>query len=214
MNCSVRGFPPYGYIVREGQRPNFCGFLVAGFALRSKLNTEGGRQVVGIQLPGEALDFQHLYLKLADHSVQASSAASVAEISRHELQGLIEKRPNILKAVVTALLIDASIAREWLLNNGRRGARQRIAHLICEIGYRLQHHQPAGDVSKQVLPITQQQLGDATGLTSVHVNRMLKELEEGGLIGRKSGRVIMTDMARLQRVADFDPAYLHLCSSQ
>ena len=108
-------------------------------------------------------------------------------------------------------LVDGSIFREWIANVGRRDARTRIAHLFCEFGLRLQHAGLAEQTGYE-LPMTQEQLGDATGLTSVHVNRTIKALEADGLIGpRSSPRSInIGDWKKLAAVGDFDSGYLHM----
>ena len=103
---------------------------------------------------------------------------------------------------------DGSIFREWVLNIGRRDARSRIAHLLCEFAYRLSTHDltPSGVYE---LPITQEQLADATGLTAVHVNRVLKSLQAEGLIDRNRRIVSFPNWQALRDVADFNPRYLH-----
>ena len=107
-------------------------------------------------------------------------------------------------------LVDGSIFREWIANVGRRDARTRIAHILCEFGLRLKHA-GLGEETGYTLPMTQEQLGDATGLTSVHINRTLKSLEAERLIERISPRSItIGDWKKLAEVGDFDSHYLHL----
>jgi CRP-like cAMP-binding protein len=108
-----------------------------------------------------------------------------------------------------ATLVDGSIFREWIVNVGRRDARTRIAHLLCEFVLRLELADLGGPAGYE-LPMTQEQLADATGLTSVHVNRMLRDLTRDGLIGRTHRNVTIADWRKLSDEADFDPAYLHL----
>jgi CRP-like cAMP-binding protein len=106
-------------------------------------------------------------------------------------------------------LVDASIFREWIANVGRRDAKTRIAHLLCEFSMRLQHA-GLGDETGYEMPMSQEQLGDATGLTPVHVNRMIKELEADGLIERATPRAIQIgDWRKLADFGDFDSNYLH-----
>lgn len=205
----TRELPAGGYLIREFQRPGPCQVLLAGFAMRSKFSVEGARQITGIQLPGDLLDIQHLYLDQADHSLQALTNITVAEIDRMQLQGLVETRINILRAVFRADEVEGSIAREWLLNVGQRTGRQRIAHLICETAVRLKR-QNVDDMFGYVLPMTQEQLGDATGMTAVHVNRMLKQLVSEGCIARDRHKTTILNWERLSEAADFNPSYLHL----
>jgi CRP-like cAMP-binding protein len=106
-------------------------------------------------------------------------------------------------------LVEGSIFREWVLNIGRRDARTRIAHLLCEFAMRLEVAQ-LGQPTDYELPITQEQLADAVALTAVHVNRTLKRLEQEGLITRTRRFISIVDWKELIKVADFEPRYLHL----
>lgn len=197
------------YIVREGDLPNQCSVLVSGFAYRQKVTDEGARQIVAIHMPGEPLDFQNLFLDVSDHSVQALTRAELVAVKRADLQKLVRARPAIAHAVMVLILVEASIFREWVLNVGRRNARARLAHLLCEFGIRLD----ALGLTEQYgyeLPMTQEQLGDTLGLTSVHVNRTLKLLEDDGLIVRNKRNVGFPDWQRLRQEGDFNQRYLHL----
>jgi CRP-like cAMP-binding protein len=162
-----------------------------------------------VQLPSDALNLQHLYLHLADHNVIALPRLSVAEVSRKEMKVLLEHRINLTRAFIVDNAVEASISREWLLNVGRRNGIERIAHLICEVATRLERQQ-VSDMYGYVLPMTQEQLGDATGLTAVHVNRMLKNLEKEGLIARDRNKITIANWVGLSRLSDFNPTYLHL----
>src|ERR1700712_3417712 len=147
-----RSYEPPAYIVREGASPiQFCSFVVSGFALRQKLAANGGRQIVSVQVPGDFLDLQHLFLKRADHNVQALTRLETIDIDREALQALALRHP----AIGRALWVDA----------------------LCEFTVRMHASQLIQDGEMCELPMTQEQLGDATGLTSVHVNRTLKGLE-------------------------------------
>ena len=205
----LRTVAPGDYVVGEGDQPTHSCVLVSGFLFRQKIATDGGRQIIGVNVPGEAVDFQHLYLDVADHNVQALTRAEIACIPRAALQGLIAAQPSVARAVIVATLVEASIFREWLLNIGRRDARARIAHLLCEFATRLEALNLTGDYGYE-LPMTQEQLGDALGLTPVHVNRTLKGLEADGLITRSKRHVGFPDWERLREVADFDERYLHM----
>lgn len=205
-----RTYDAPAYLVREGEPPRrHCSFVVSGLAFRQKLTAEGARQIVSIHLEGDFLDLQHLFLNRADHSVQALTLLDVAEIERDALQDVILKRPAIGRAMWIDALVDASIFREWVLNVGRRDARARVAHLLCEFALRMQAAGiDAGDGYE--LPMTQEQIGDAVGLTSVHVNRTLKSLEADGLIRRNKRYLSFKDWERIRTVGDFSALYLHL----
>ena len=201
------------YILREGDQPDRCAILIRGYAYRHKVTGEGSRQILSLHIPGDALDFQNMFLAEADHNVQMLTRGEVAEISRTDLECLIESRPSVGEAVLVASLVESSIFREWTLNVGRRDSRSRIAHLLCEFSYRLQA-QGLSDGGDYELPMTQEQLADATGLTPVHVNRTLKVLQSEGLIKRDRRVVSFPNWERLREVGDFNPRYLHILAHQ
>lgn len=201
------------YIVREGDRPEHCPTLISGFAYRQKLTANGLRQIVSIQIPGDPLDLQHLYLDEADHNVQTLTRAEVALIPRAELQKIARDRPAVAVAFMVNVLVEASTFREWVTNVGRRDARSRLAHLLCEFAVRMKSQKLLNEYDCE-LPMTQEQLADATGLTAVHVNRTLKGLEADGLIVRDRRSVKFPDWERLKNAADFTERYLHLAPQQ
>jgi CRP-like cAMP-binding protein len=196
------------HLVQEGSKPAECCVLLKGYACRYKVVASGGRQIVSFHIMGDLLDLQHLYLATADHHVQAITAVEVAWIPKSELRALARERPTIAEALWRDSLIDASIFREWVLNVGRRDAKSRIAHMLCEFVVRCE---AVGLFRGRMfeLPLTQEQIADATGLTPVHVNRMLKALTDEGVLagGNRSYRV--ANWQRLQMIGEFDRAYLH-----
>lgn len=206
---TVRTLEAGTYTVREADPPVDCAILLSGFAFRQKLAGDGARQIVALHLPGDALDFQNLFLDISDHSIQTLTRAKVAFVAIRDLQALSRERPAVGHAILVKILVEASIFREWVLNVGRRDAKARIAHLLCEIGVRLEAEGLAKDYSFD-LPITQEQLADAVGLTPVHVNRTLKALEAEGLIVRSKRSVRFPDWKNLRHAGDFNQRYLHL----
>jgi CRP-like cAMP-binding protein len=204
----IRKLDAQSYTVREGDRPERCAVLLSGYAFRHKLTGDGSRQIMAINIPGEALDFQNLFLNESDHNVQMLTRGVVAEIPESALEDLVMSHSEVGRAIMISALVEASIFREWVLNIGRRDSRSRIAHLLCEFAYRLsaQGILPEG---RYELPMTQEQLADATGLTAVHVNRVLQGLQREGLIDRDRRMVRFVDWERLRDVADFNPRYLH-----
>lgn len=200
---------PQSYVVREGDVPHHCAVLLSGFAYRHKLTGDGSRQIVALHIPGEALDFQNLYLDISDHNVQTLTRAEVAVLSRNDIHALIQTRPAVGHAIMISSLVEASIFREWVLNVGRRSARQRLAHVLCEWAIRLDAHGLTEQYGYD-LPLTQEQLADTLGLTPVHVNRTIKALEAEGLILRDKRRISFPNWKRLREVGDFNQRYLHL----
>jgi CRP-like cAMP-binding protein len=199
-----------GYIVREREAATHSCVLLSGFAIRHKIVVSGARQIVAIHMKGDMVDLQNSFLIVADHSVQVLTDSEVAFIPREEIKKLAFERPNIGMAMWFDTLVDASVFREWIANVGRRDARTRVAHLLCEFSLRLKVA-GLGEATDYQLPMTQEQIADATGLTAVHVNRTVKGLEADGLIVRKSSRSIeIGDWKKLAAAGDFDSNYLHL----
>jgi CRP-like cAMP-binding protein len=197
------------YIVRDGEKPIHSCLLLSGFAYRHKVTGEGGRQIMSIHMKGDVVDLQNSLLRRSDHNVQALTDIEVAFIPVEAVRDLAFARPMVGKAMWYETLVDASIFREWTLNVGRRSATARTAHLLCEFALRLEAA-GLGDQTGYELPMTQEQLADALGLTSVHVNRTLKALEADGLIERKQRSVKIGNWQNLSTVGDFDSNYLHL----
>jgi CRP-like cAMP-binding protein len=204
---------PSAYIVREGAPTERSCVIVSGLAFRHKMTHEGGRQIVSIHIPGDFVDLEAALLNVADHNVQALTRMEVAFIPRGALQELILAHPRIGMAMWIDTLIDSSIFREWVMNVGRRDARTRIAHLLCEFARRLEVA-GLGEALHYELPMTQEQLADAVGLTPVHVNRVLKGLTTDGLIVRNRRMVQIPDWEALREVAGFTETYLHLDQNQ
>jgi CRP-like cAMP-binding protein len=197
------------YIVRHGDKPvNSC-LLLSGYAYRHKIVANGARQIVSIHMAGDLVDLQNSFLGTADHNVQSLTMSDVALIPREAIRAIAAERPRVGEAMWYDTLVDASVFREWIANVGRRNARMRLAHLLCEFATRFE----AAGIYRHGnfdLPMTQEQLADCTGLTSVHVNRTLKALEGEGLISRTHRSVTIDNWKALARAADFQSDYLHL----
>lgn len=196
-------------IVRVGDRPSQCCLLVEGFTCVYKLTPDGRRQIVAFHVPGDVPDLQSLHLKVLDNSLATLTPCTIGFIQHEDLHRLCDRYSRITAALWRETLVDASIFREWLLNVGRREAPGRMAHLLCEFLVRLK---VVGLVQDHTfnLPITQGELADMTGISNVHVNRVLQELRARDLIRTKGTQVNIPDWERLKEAAGFDPLYLHL----
>jgi CRP-like cAMP-binding protein len=196
------------HLVRDGDHTESCTALLSGFAYRYKITGEGARQILSIHIAGELVDLQNSFLAVADHSVQMLTDGEVAVIPRQALRDLALGQPGVARSLWIDSLIDASIFREWVVNVGRRNSRARVAHILCELCLRMRE---AGliDGPRYELPMSQEQLADAVGLTSVHVNRVLKQLAEEGLIHRDRRSITIDDWIRMKDAGDFNERYLH-----
>ena len=196
------------YLVRERDKSDSCVLLLSGFVYRSKIAGSGSRQILSIHVRGDLVDLQNSLLGEADHSVQALTRVEIAYIPQQAIRDVAEAYPAVARALWRDTLVDGSIFREWIVNVGQRDARQRISHLLCEIALR-QEEAGLCDGPSYAWPLTQEQIGDATGMTSVHVNRTIQGMRKDGLIEIERQCVTIMDWPRLQRAGDFSRAYLH-----
>ena len=196
-------------IVREGSRPLECCLILDGFACRYKLLSEGRRQIMSFHIPGDICDLQNFLLPVMDHSIAALTRCLVGMIPHQTIHMITETYPHLTRLLWHSTLLDAAVFREWLVGVGRRSALARVAHLFCEILLRLEAVGLA-KVSGCELPLTQTDIGDALGLTNVHVSRVLQELRRQRLITSRQKALVVHDWEGLKRAAEFEPSYLHI----
>ncbi len=196
-------------LVCEGERPRGVICILEGWASVYKQLPSGRRQVTSFLIPGELGDANVFILREMDHSVGAITRVRYAEIAPADFEAMADASPRIARALWWHSLVTASIAREWVLNVGQRSAYERLAHLLCEMIVKLRAVGLA-DGDGYDWPLTQTDLAEATGLTSVHVNRTLQQLRSDGLIQLQGRRLVVPDLAALMRVGLFTPNYLHL----
>ena len=204
-----RVIPAKGNILSEGERPDHVHVILEGWAARYKTLPDGSRQIVAFLIPGDFCDLHVAILGHMDHGIVALSRCRVAFIPSAELDALTSEHNGLTKALWWATLVDEGVLREWILNVGRRDALERTAHLLCEIHARMKMVGLVED-DRLALPVTQDQLADATGLTAVHVNRTLQRLRKQKLIEIGSGVLDVLDVSGLREVAGFDGNYLHI----
>jgi len=196
-------------VVREGDAPSVSCLLLDGFMHRYKVLPDGKRQILAIHTPGDMPDLQSLFLRHLDHNLAASVPSTAAFIPHEDLRAVMRSSPSIAEALWRDTLIDAAIFRAWIIGLGQRSAHGHLAHVLCEVFTRLRAVGLTQDHACR-LPVTQAELGDALGLSTVHVNRTLQALRGEGLITLERGRLTILDWKGLAETAQFDPAYLHL----
>ncbi|BCA58691.1 Crp/Fnr family transcriptional regulator [Sphingomonas sp. HMP6] len=194
-------------MVRQQVPLTQCTLLLEGFVERYRDTPEGRRQILAIHVPGDFVDLHSYPLKRLEHSVAALTDVKVAFFPHVAIRALTEQSATLTELLWRSTLIDAAINREWIVSVGARSAVVRLAHLFCEMYVRLERIGMAPDRTF-ALPLTQVDLSDATGLTAVHANRMLRQLREQGLVAFRHGEVEILDWDGLRAFADFDPAYL------
>jgi len=196
-------------IVRDGDKPSHCCLVLEGWTCRYKLLSEGKRQIFSFNVPGDIPDLQSLHVDTMDHSLATVTKATVSFIPHESMRELAARFPGIASIFWRDTLIDAGIFREWMVGMGRRSAFERIAHLFGEMYLKLQAVGLAGDY-RCPMPVTQVDIADALGLTSVHVNRVLKEMRARSLVTLRSNTLVIEAWDELLRLSEFDPTYLHL----
>ena len=200
-------------LVSEGERPTECSILIRGWVCRYALLNRGQRQIFSFHIAGDMPDLQSLHLRTMDHSVSALTPVRVAMIPHAAIHEAMGRHPDLQTAFWRDTLIDAGVFRTWMAGIGRRTAYARIAHLLCELFVRLRAVGLAGNEGFQLF-ITQSEIADALGLSSVHVNRVLKELRGNRLLATPGRFVSILDWEGLQAAGEFDPSYLHLRPSR
>ena len=196
-------------LVREGDRPSRCFLLLDGFACTLKPTAEGKRQILSLHVPGDMPDLQSFHLGTLDHTIGTLTPCLAGFIYHDDLRDLWSRHRRLQDAFWRMTLVDAAIAREWMVGLKRRHAYARVAHLFCELVVRLGVAGLAEDRTCR-LPITQSEFADLLGLSTVHVNRTVQELRTAGLIALERGVFRALDWEGLKAAGGFDPAYLHL----
>lgn len=205
----LRTIAQHRYIVRDGADGPPATLLIDGLGFRYKITKTGARQILSVHIPGDFLDLECALLGTADHNVQALTTCEVATVEREAIIYLIETHPHVAHALWIDTLIDAAVYREWVVNVGRRDAITATCHLLCELARRLEVAGLMTDGGYELL-MTQEQLADSLGISSVHVNRVVRELNEAGLIIRDKRFIRIPDWQALSRKAGFNDRYLHL----
>jgi CRP-like cAMP-binding protein len=209
LPVTIRHFHPGEDIIREGDKPTIACMIIDGMAFRYTMMEPGKRQIMAFYIAGDIPDLEGLFLKTMDHSLGVLRRCTIAQIPHHAIQRLFEDQPKLGEVFWRETLIDSAVMRKWLASVGRRSAEARLAHMICEFVTRMQ----AAGLSDGItcdFPMTQTELGDACGLSTVHVNRTLRDLRERGLVTGGMHSITIHNWDGLMKVAQFDPAYLQL----
>lgn len=209
ISANPRILPPHADLIREGDRPDGVFLVMDGLVCRHKTLSDGQRQIMAFLVPGDFCDLDVALLKRMDHTLTTFSLCRVVHLTPETIKDLMDHHPQIARALRMATLVDEATLREWLVNLGCRSSMGRLAHLFCELLVRLRVVGAASENS-YALPLTQADLANTTGITTVHVNRTLQKMREEKLIELKRGRLTILDLPRLQKIAAFEPSYLHL----
>ena len=193
--------------VRLGATTDHVSLIVAGIVGRFDQSSDGKRQITAMHIPGDVCDLHAVVQPLATSALQALSVATILRIPHAEIRGAAARFPALAEALWRDSTVDAAILAEWVVNVGRRDAKTRVAHVLCEMATRLK---ASGHGNEFVFdfPVTQMQLAEMTALTAVHINRTLQGLRADGLVEWHQRRIRVPDWAALVARAEFEPAYL------
>jgi CRP-like cAMP-binding protein len=194
--------------VREGERAATLFVVTDGWAYRYTTTREGGRQLTALLVPGDVGNLDSLMFDRLDYGVRTSTRAEIVALPRDRALALSAQHPGIAHTFTWLALLESRVLSKWALSLGRRSAIERLAHLLCELSVRLDAE--TGDETSFPFPLTQEQIADALGLTSVHVNRTMQHLRNEGLIETANRAMTIPDVAKLRQVGGFDPRYLHI----
>lgn len=208
LPITVKQYEAERPVVSDGQRATECCLIAEGFCVRSKTIADGRRQILSIHIPGEIPDLMSLFLHVMDHDLSTLTPCTLGFINHETLRKLHFRRPNVAEIFWRDTLIDAAMFREWIVNVGQRPAPARLVHVMAELRARLRLIGRAEGNSFE-MPLTQEQIGEALGITAVHANRVIRQLRQEAIVELHRGRVIVLNEARFQELADFDGRYLH-----
>lgn len=200
--------PPHQDILREQQTAREALVLLEGLACHYKVLDSARRQMTGFVVPGDLCDYGFLSSSATRHSVLSLGQVVVGRIDLRQLAAVADKMPNVLVAAMRASAIDQSCARELIISLGARDALQRLAHFLCEHFYRLRTVALVSANNQFELAMTQAELGEALGLSTVHINRTIQQLRKRKLISMGQGMVTILDLEALEAIASFDGRYL------
>lgn len=190
-------------LVQEGQTGHKAFILQAGWACSFKIMRDGSRQIIGFPIPGDCIGLRSVLLRTSDHSFSTLTEAAVSGVDASRMIGIFSEFPRLGAAILWAASREEAMVVEHLVNIGRRSALERTANFFLELGERLRLVGLATDTA-YACPLNQYVLADALGLTAIHVNRVLRQLRELGLMTFRGGQVVIHDVAALERLGGFE----------
>ena len=205
---TVRVFSNSEEVVRRGQRVDQSTYLIEGYMIRSVMDSEGGRQILGLHVPGDFLDLHAFPLKRLDHDVSAVGEARVALVPHRALREILAKQPHLTRILWYSTLLDAAVHREWIFRLGRLDALGRVCHFLCETEMRLRFVD-LSDGKTFPLPLSQREIADVCGITTVHMSRTMTALRQLDLVRFDGGQVQIVNHQGLRELGEFDGDYLY-----
>src|ERR1700760_3440740 len=198
----IRALDARQTIVHAGEEAHQSTFLIDGFMSRYIDDRKGLRQLVAIHVPGEFVDLHAYPMHDLDHNIETLSSAKVAIVPHTALDQLVRDRPDLARKPWFSTLTDPSLHRAWLFRVGRLDAVGRVAHFLSEMNARLEAV-GLSDGERYTLGLTQTDLAEVCGLTTVHTNRVMRQLREAGLCVYRASVVEIIDRVGLERRGGF-----------
>jgi CRP-like cAMP-binding protein len=196
-------------IVRSGDHTDFACLVDQGIIGRADQFADGSRRTAAFYIAGDMCDLHSVAVPVAGWNITALTDCTYYQVAHEDLLAVCDRHPRLLKAFWRDTIADASVLSKWVTVLSGLSTKQRVAHLLCEFGIRTAAA-GLGSSSAFPFPLTQAQLAELVGATSVHVGRVLSELRQQGVVRPRRGHVEISDMATLRRVAEYDPTYLLL----
>ncbi|MEE4210839.1 MAG: Crp/Fnr family transcriptional regulator [Parvularcula sp.] len=209
LSDDVTTFAPGTTIIERGQVPQNAFVVIDGWASRAITLKDGRNQVVNFMLPGDFFDLQVFVGQAADHTVRALTELKLASIKQERITELFSAHAQLAPYFWWSAVQEEAILREQIVRNGRRSARERVAHLLLELHARLSIIGRA-EQDSFVMPIGQTHVADALGMSYVHLSRVFSFLEKSEYISRARSEVVLMDREALENLADFSTLFLHL----
>jgi CRP-like cAMP-binding protein len=210
---STRKFARGEDIIGAGEHASHIHLVMDGFAARSKVIRDGQRQLMAFLIPGDLCDVEVFVLEAMDHDIVALCDTTCALVPADQMEAVLGESSNLTRAMWWSTMTDSAVLREWVVSHGIRDALGRVAHIFCEllIRYRIVG---MGLDNRVPFPLTQEELSEATGMTPVHLNRVLQELRADGIIDLHGKVLAVLDFPALSRIAQYEPNYLHLMRTE
>lgn len=204
---SPRSIQPHIDLAREGDRSDSLFVITEGWAYRYMTTRDGARQLPALLVPGDVCNLDALMFDRVDYGVRTITQATVVVLPKARALALSTRYPGIARTLTWLAMVENAALSKWALSLARQSAKERLAHLLCELSVRLRGE--GGNTSRVAFPLTQEQIGDVLGLTAVHVNRTMQSLRAEGLVVITDRVMTLPDVAHLQKICGFDPHYLH-----
>ena len=204
----LRRFANGEELIRRGQRVDVSTYLIEGYMVRSVMDREGGRQILGLHVPGDFLDLHAFPLKRLDHDVSAVGEAKVALVPHRALREILARQPHLARILWYSTLLDAATHREWIFRLGRLDALGRVCHFLCETEMRLRFVDLSDGV-RFPMPLSQREIADVCGITTVHMSRTMAALRQLDLVSFDGGKATILNYQGLADLGEFDGDYLY-----